>query len=66
MKSPTSVDDVPTSVLLPAVLARTWRRSGNELAVTVRVQKVTCSPFWIVTTGVRSQLLIVPMSAALL
>jgi hypothetical protein len=66
VKSPTSVDEVPTFVLLPAVLARTWRRSGNVLPVTVLVQKVTCWPSWIVWTGVSSQLLIVPMSAALL
>jgi hypothetical protein len=28
VKSPTSVEVVPTSVLLPAVLARIWSRSG--------------------------------------
>jgi hypothetical protein len=28
VKSPTSVDDVPTFVLAPAVLARIWSRSG--------------------------------------
>src|SRR4029079_14446383 len=66
VKSPTSVDDVPTFVLLPAGLARTWSRSGNVLPVTVLVQKVTCWPFWIVWTGVSSQLLIVAVSAPLL
>ena len=65
VKSPTSVEDVPTSVLSPAVLARTWSRSGKLLPVTVRVQNVTEFPFTIVTTGVSSQLLIVPSDVLL-
>ena len=65
MKSPTSVDDVPTSVLSAAVLARIWSRSGKLLGITVRVQNVISLPFWIVTTGVSSQLLIVPSDVLL-
>ena len=69
VKSPTLVAVVPTSVLVPAVLARTWRRSGKMFGATssgLRVQKLMVEPFAIVTTGVRSQLLIVPVPAVLL
>jgi hypothetical protein len=66
VKSPTSVDDVPTSVLEPAVLARTCKRSGNALPATVRVKNVNCEPFVIVTTGVNSQSFSVAKSAPLL
>ena len=70
VKSPRSVEDVPTSMLLPAVLARIWSRSakkptGSDSPGTVRVQNVIALPFSIVTTGVTSQLLIVPTSPAL-
>ena len=66
VNTPTLVAVVPTSVLAPAVLARTCRRSGNCGALTVRVQKLNCAPFWIGTCGVNSQLLIVPVPAVLL
>ena len=39
VKSPTSVDVTPTFELVPLVLMRTWRRSGNDAPVIVRVQK---------------------------
>jgi hypothetical protein len=66
VKSPTDVADDPTFVLAPAVLIRTCRRSGNGLAVVVRVQKVIVCPLVRVTTGVSNQLLMVPVPAALL
>ncbi len=69
MKTPTLVAVVPTSVLAPSVLARTWSRSGNwfgGVSTGFRVQKLMVDPFCIVTTGVSSQLLIVPTPAVLL
>jgi hypothetical protein len=66
VKSPTSVAVVPTFVLEPAVLMRTWSRSGNGLAVVVRVQKVIVAPFTKVIGGVRSQLLMVLVPVVLL
>ena len=66
MKSPTSVAVVPTFELAPFVLMRTWRRSGKEGAVTVRVQKLIVAPFCNVTGGVSSQLLIVLVPVVLL
>ena len=67
MKSPTLSAVVPTFVLEPAVLARTCSRSGKGLGwATVRVQKVISWPLNMGTTGVSSQLLIVPVPAVLL
>ena len=66
VKSPTSVEVVPTFELVPAVLMRTWSRSGNGFAVVVRVQKVICTPFCNVTGGVSNQLLIVLVPVVLL
>lgn len=66
VKSPTEVADDPTFVLAPAVLMRTCNRSANAGVVTVRVQNDIVCPFVSVTTGVRSQLLIVPVPAVLL
>jgi hypothetical protein len=59
VKSPTLVAVLPTLVLLPLVLMRTWSRSGKAGEVTVRVQKVKVAPFCKVSVGVSSQLLIV-------
>ena len=56
MKSPTSVAEVPTFVLVRLVLMRTWRRSGN-VPVVVRVQKLNWPPFCKARGGVKSQLL---------
>ena len=66
MKSPTSVAVVPTFVLAPLVLMRTWSRSGNGLAVGFRVQKVMVAPFCKVSAGVSSQLLMVLVPVVLL
>ena len=66
VKTPTLVAVEPTSVLEPAVEARTCRRSGNCGALTVRVQKLNCEPFCIGTGGVSNQLLIVPVPEVLL
>src|SRR5919201_1265936 len=60
VKSPTLVSSLPTLVLPPFVLIRTWSRSGNRTAERVRVQNENCAPFFSVSTGVSSQLLIVP------
>ncbi len=59
VKSPTSNGVVPTSVLAPLVLMRTWSRSGNCGTSTVRVAKFITAPSCNVTGGVRIQLLIV-------
>ena len=66
VKSPTSVAVVPTFVLAPLVLMRTWSRSGNGLAVEVLVQKTSLRPVASVVGGVRSQLLIVLVPVVLL
>jgi hypothetical protein len=66
VKSPTSVEVVPTLTLAPAVLIRTWSRSGKVEPGAVRVQKVRVAPSCKVRTGVRSQLLIVPAPVVLL
>src|SRR6267143_6462732 len=66
VKSPTSGAVVPTFVLAPAVLMRTWSRSGNGFAVVVLVQKVMVTPFCSVTAGVSSQLLMVLVPVVLL
>ena len=66
MKSPTLVAELPTSVLVPLVLMRTWRRSGNDTELRVRVQKPNTAPFWIESGGVNNQLLIVDTPVPLL
>jgi hypothetical protein len=66
VKSPTSVAVVPTFVLEPAVLMRTWSRSGNGFAVVVRVQNVMVTPFCNVVAGVSNQLLMVLVPVVLL
>jgi hypothetical protein len=66
VKSPTDVADDPTFVLAPAVLILTCRRSANPGVVTVRVQNDIVWPLVRVTTGVNSQLLMVPVPAVLL
>ena len=66
VKSPTSVAVVPTFVLVPLVLMRTWSRSGNGLAVVVLVQKVRGMPLRNIVAGVRSQLLMVLVPVVLL
>ena len=68
VKSPTSEDEVPTFVLVPAVLILNSNLSGYSVVPTVgiRVQKETVEPFWIFTTGVIYQLLISPTPAVLL
>ncbi len=66
VKSPTSVANVPTLVLAPAVLNRSCSRSGNAGLVTVRVQKEKVSPLLRFNTGVSIQLLIVATPAPLL
>ena len=65
MKSPTLVAVVPTFVLAPLTLARTCRRSGKFGTSTVRVQKFICVPLLRAATGVKSQLLIVPVPEVL-
>ena len=66
VKSPTSVAVVPTFELEPAMLLRTWSRSGNGFAVVVRVQNVRVTPFCNVIAGVSNQLLIVLVPVVLL
>src|SRR5436190_12241309 len=65
VKSPTSVDVTPTFVLLPFVLIRTCRRSGN-VPVVVLVQKVSWPVFCRVSGGVTSQSLMVLAPVVLL
>ena len=62
VKSPTSVGVVPTLRLVPLVLMRTWRRSGNAGVSSVRVQKLIWAPFCKVKGGVKSQLLMVSVA----
>lgn len=66
MKSPTLVAVEPTFVLAPFVLIRTCSRSGKVDPVTVRVQKVSTTPFCNVSGGVSSQLLKVEVPVPLL
>ena len=66
VKSPTLVDVVPTSVLVPLVLMRTCNRSGNVGVSTVRVQKVICVPLAKVSGGSNNQLLKVDRPVPLL
>lgn len=66
VKSPTSVAAVPTFVLVPLVLIRTWSLSGYTVPDGIRDQKVIVAPFCRVNVGVRSQLLIVPTLPVLL
>jgi len=64
VKSPTLSAESPTSTLAPAVLMRTSIRSAKGLTG-CRVQNEKVSPFRSVSTGVISQLLIVPWVTAL-
>src|SRR3954468_14599150 len=59
VKSPTSVDVVPTLELAPAVLILTCSRSGNPSGLALRVQKVIVAPFCSGKVGVSSHALIV-------
>ena len=66
VKSPTLVAVVPTFVLAPFVLMRTCNRSGNDVAASVRVQKLNATPFCNVIVGVNNQLLKVEVPVPLL
>ena len=66
MKSPTLVAELPTSVLVPLMLMRTWRRSGNDTELRVRVQKLSWAPVEIESGGVNNQLLKVDVPVPLL
>ena len=66
VKSPTSVASVPTLVLAPAVLSRSSNRSGKVLPLGERVQKERVSPLARFSSGVSSQLLMVPTPLVLL
>ncbi len=63
VKSPTSVDVVPTLELAPLVLILTCSRSGNVSGLALRVQKVIVAPFCNGKVGVSSQALIVAVPA---
>ena len=62
-KSPTSVAAAPANVLDPLVLKRTSSRSGN-VEVERLVQKLSSVPLVNCTSGVISQLLMMPVPAS--
>src|ERR1043165_6210405 len=63
VKSPTSVDVVPTLELAPLVLLLPWSRSGKVSGLALRVQKVIVAPFCSGKVGVSSHALIVAVPA---